>query len=109
MLMSEAHKCQPLREEEFGMACKGRGTTMKAEPRCLSVLIVDAEIDTAESMAILVRSNGHEAATAYTSNSALMEVKAKPPDVVIIESQLLDGGSSFVNTLLSQLQKRPVL
>lgn len=57
------------------------------------VLVVDANVDAAESLALLLRLHGHEAATAYTGPDALAKVAVATPDAVFLAIDLpgLDG------------------
>jgi DNA-binding response OmpR family regulator len=61
--------------------------------RRLSVLIVDDYPDAADSLAMLVRLWGHDAAVEATGSGALRAGAANQPDVVILELRLpdLDG------------------
>lgn len=57
------------------------------------VLVVDANVDAAESLAVLLRLHGHEPLTAYTGPDALARVMADGPDAVFLAIDLpgLDG------------------
>ena len=59
----------------------------------LSVLVVEAHNDTADSLAELLRLVGHRVAVARCGEAALEAVTASPPDVVLMEVRLpdLDG------------------
>jgi hypothetical protein len=56
-----------------------------AQPRPgpLDILVVDDNRDTADALAWLLQSIGHEARAAYDGPSALLEVERRAPDVVI--------------------------
>lgn len=51
----------------------------------LDILVVDDWLDTAESLAELIRIWGFEARTAFSGPSALAAARVKPPDVVIMD------------------------
>jgi PAS domain S-box-containing protein len=50
-----------------------------------SVLIVDDSEDAAETLALLLRRRGHEVRTAHDGPSTLQLVRARPPDVVLLD------------------------
>jgi PAS domain S-box-containing protein len=49
------------------------------------VLVVDDNVDAADSLALLLKSDGHEAATAYSANSALEAVERLRPEIVLLD------------------------
>lgn len=49
----------------------------------MRILVVDDNRDSADALAWLLQSIGHEAGTAYDGPSALLAVERHPPDVVI--------------------------
>jgi CheY-like chemotaxis protein len=57
------------------------------------VLIVDDNVDAADSLAMLLKSDGHEAETAYSAVSALEAVERLQPEIVLLDVGLpqLDG------------------
>jgi CheY-like chemotaxis protein len=57
------------------------------------ILVVDDNIDAAESLAMVLRLAGHEVRTAYSGPVALAEAQAGPPDVVLLDIGLpgMDG------------------
>jgi two-component system CheB/CheR fusion protein len=57
------------------------------------VLVVDDNVDAAQTLATLMRLWGHEAQTAYAGPAALEAAAAKPPEVVVLDIGLpgLDG------------------
>jgi two-component system CheB/CheR fusion protein len=58
-----------------------------------SILIVDDNIDAAESLAAILRLAGHKAATAYTASGALQMTAETRPDAVVLDIGLpeMDG------------------
>ena len=60
--------------------------------RPLSVLVVDDNPDAAESMALVLRAEGHDVRVAWNGLDALDAARETPPDVV-----LLDLGMPFMN------------
>ena len=57
------------------------------------VLIVDDNVDAADSLAMLLKSDGHEAETAYSAHTALEAVERLRPEIVLLDVGLpqLDG------------------
>jgi PAS domain S-box-containing protein len=57
------------------------------------VLVVDDNVDAAESLAMLLRIDGHDVRTAHDGDAALREVEAFRPDVVLLDLGLpgMDG------------------
>ena len=53
--------------------------------RALKVLVVDDNVDAAESLAMLVATLGHEAQTAHDGAAALRQAAAFRPDVVLLD------------------------
>jgi PAS domain S-box-containing protein len=49
------------------------------------VLIVDDNVDAADSLAMLLESDGHEAETAYSANTALEAVERVRPEIVLLD------------------------
>lgn len=49
------------------------------------ILVVDDNVDAAESLALLLRLDGHEVQTTYDGQGALAAAQAKPPEVVILD------------------------
>ena len=50
-----------------------------------SVLVVDDDRDNADSLALLLRLSGYEAAIAYDGETALEAVRARPPQAVLLD------------------------
>lgn len=57
------------------------------------MLVVDDNVDSAESMAVLLRLQGHEVRLAYDGLSALEEAQAFHPDLIFLDLDLpkMDG------------------
>jgi PAS domain S-box-containing protein len=49
------------------------------------ILVVDDNVDAAESLALLLRLEGHDARPAHSGPAALEAVRAEPPEVVILD------------------------
>jgi CheY-like chemotaxis protein len=49
------------------------------------VLIVDDNVDAADSLAMLLKNDGHEAETAYSANTALEAVERLRPEIVLLD------------------------
>lgn len=58
-------------------------TTVIAEPR--RVLVVDDNVDAADSLAVLLRAQGHETCVAYNGRDALECAEAFRPDISLID------------------------
>jgi len=56
-----------------------------AGTRALRILVVDDNEDSAESMSLLLRYDGHDIGTAYSGETALRMVEAWCPDVVLLD------------------------
>ncbi|HYH65070.1 MAG TPA: ATP-binding protein, partial [Urbifossiella sp.] len=54
-------------------------------PPSRSVLVVDDNVDAAESLALLLRMKGHEVRVAHDGLAALAAVEAAPPDLVLLD------------------------
>jgi PAS domain S-box-containing protein len=67
-----------LKEEAIAAAGAKRG-------RPLRLLVVDDNVDTAESLSLLLRLYGHEVAVAHTGPSALQQALAHKPDAVMLD------------------------
>jgi two-component system CheB/CheR fusion protein len=60
---------------------------------CLRILVVEDNRDTADSLAMLLRLDGHDVAVAYTGPAGVQAARACEPDVLICDLGLpgLDG------------------
>jgi PAS domain S-box-containing protein len=71
------------------------GSAKAGEPAAhpLRVLVVDDDVDTADSAALLLRQSGHHVREAYSGNAALESALAFRPDVVLLDIGLpeMDG------------------
>ncbi len=77
-----------------------------------NILIVDDNTDDAETLAILFRNAGHEVSCAPNGRDALLQVLAKPPDVILLDLVLPEmDGPSFLEVIRSYLriQSLPVV
>jgi signal transduction histidine kinase/CheY-like chemotaxis protein len=72
---------QPIRGEES--AGKG-GESVGAAPQ-RRFLVVDDNVDAAESLALLLRLEGHDVRVAHDGPAALAAVEAEPPDLVFLD------------------------
>ena len=54
------------------------------------ILIVDDNVDAAESLAMLLRDMGHRAEVALSGDAALAAVRRAPPDVIFLDLVLGD-------------------
>jgi len=77
---------------------RGRGATGKSPATCaesaasnaLTILIVDDNADAADSLAALLRSQGHAATIRHNAQGALEEARRLRPDVLILDIGLPD-------------------
>jgi PAS domain S-box-containing protein len=76
-----------------GLARDDSATQRNPEERGQRVLVVDDNVDAAESLAMVLRLSGHEVRTAYNGPAALAEARAATPDVVLLDIGLpgMDG------------------
>jgi len=58
---------------------------MTDSPRSLRVLVVDDNVDAADSMAALLDMIGHQARVVYSGEAVLPEVQAWTPDCVLLD------------------------
>lgn len=67
--------------------------TAKASTRPLRILVVDDNVDSAESMAMLLRLQKHHVETAHSGPEAVEAALAAPPDVLLLDIGLpgMDG------------------
>src|SRR5262245_46024580 len=93
---------QPIRGE--GSAGEG-GESVRAGPQ-RRILVVDDNVDAAESLAMLLRLEGHDVRVAHDGPAALATVEADPPDHVF-----LDIGMPVMNgyDVAQRLRQRPGL
>jgi PAS domain S-box-containing protein len=70
------------------------GAPVRAGPS-RRVLVVDDNIDAAESMALLLRLSGHEVRVVYDGPSALAEARAHRPEVVLLDIGLPRGMDGY--------------
>jgi DNA-binding response OmpR family regulator len=83
---------------------------MPYRPYELTVLIVDDDPDTAETLAHLVRRCGHEAHTAYSPEAAVLATDADPPDAVFVDIGLpVMDGYALARKVCDRLARRPLL
>jgi PAS domain S-box-containing protein len=100
----EAHSDGPGRGSEFVVrlpalrsvvrtAGSGEGEVWTPSPSSRRVLVVDDNVDSAESLAVLLRIEGHEVRTAHDGPAALQEAQAFRPEVVFLDIGLprMDG------------------
>jgi two-component system CheB/CheR fusion protein len=83
----------PVVPEVAGLKPK-ESTPQSAEPvKRLRILVVDDSVDTAETLAMLLRLAGHEVRTEHTGPKALQAAVAEKPDVVVMDIGLpgMDG------------------
>jgi CheY-like chemotaxis protein len=88
-----------------GQAAGEGGEAVEAAPQ-RRVLVVDDNVDAAESLALLLRMEGHDVRVAHDGPAALVAVEADPPDLVF-----LDIGMPVMNgyDVARRLRQRPGL
>jgi CheY-like chemotaxis protein/anti-sigma regulatory factor (Ser/Thr protein kinase) len=64
-------------------------------PRALRILVVDDNADGAESMALVLRQEGHQVRVAYDGPSALDAARALAPEVVLLDIGLPNGMDGY--------------
>jgi signal transduction histidine kinase len=67
--------------------------TVAAQQRGLHILVVDDNVDAADSLSILLEISGHKVRTAFDGPGALAECRIRQPDVVLLDIGLpgMDG------------------
>src|SRR6202035_1696475 len=83
----------PLSTEEAPANVKTPPEKAPASERTVRVLIVDDNVDAAESLAMLLRLWGHEVAVAHDGPGALRAAETQPPEVALLDIGLpgMDG------------------
>jgi len=87
------------REEPIDTCARLRSRTSEMATHCSlrakgrRALVVDDEPDLAESFASLLRSEGYEVDTAFNGREALEKIRARRPDIVLLDYEMpeLDG------------------
>jgi two-component system CheB/CheR fusion protein len=79
--------------------------------RPLRVLVVDDDVDTAQSLALLLRLFGHESHAALSGASALASARQLAPDVVFLDLLMpeVDGFEVARQLRQQSLPRKPVL
>jgi CheY-like chemotaxis protein/anti-sigma regulatory factor (Ser/Thr protein kinase) len=82
------------------------GAAVTTAAGVLAVLVVDDDVDAADSLALLLRMSGHESRVAYSGTTALHAAVEQRPSVVILDLSLpeMDGYE-----LARQLRQHPQL
>jgi PAS domain S-box-containing protein len=83
-----------LRSDAADVAPSGERPSARAGVAPLSVLVVDDNLDSAESMALLLRLRGHDVVTAVDGPTALAQAARRKPDLVLLDIGL-PGMSGF--------------
>jgi CheY-like chemotaxis protein len=82
------------RVDQSGAGTAGREAAARADHTApggtLDILIVDDNADAAESLAIVLREQGHRVRVAHEARSALAHAAAAPPRVVLLDIGLPD-------------------
>lgn len=87
------------------------GTVEIEEVQQLQVLVVDDDVDCAETLAILLRRAGHRVQTAFNGHDALIAVESGNPDVVFLDLGLpgVNGYEVAKEIIATATWKRPLL
>jgi DNA-binding response OmpR family regulator len=83
--------------------------TAPTNPRRLSVLVVDDDHDSADSLALFLRLNGHDARVAYGGEQALTLHAERPADVAILDVVMNGVGGIELAARLRRAAVRPLL
>jgi PAS domain S-box-containing protein len=83
----------PVVAEVVGLKPKDAPTPHAKTLKHLRILVVDDNVDTAESLAMLLRLSGHEVITEHTGQKALQTAVAEKPDAMVLDIGLpgMDG------------------
>ena len=74
------------------------------------VLVIDDNVDAADSLAELLELEGYEVVVRYTGLDGLAEARAQVPDVVVCDIGLPDlDGYAVARALRAELPKQPLL
>ncbi len=89
-----------------GARAAGEGSEPVGAAPQRRILVVDDNVDAAESLALLLRMEGHDVRVAHDGPAALAAVEADPPDLVF-----LDIGMPVMNgyDVAQRLRQRPGL
>ena len=81
-----------------------------AQAGAMRVLVVDDNVDAADTLAEVVRLLGYDARVCYDGTSALAAVRAEPPDVCLLDLTMpcIDG-IELASLIRAQVGKRPLL
>src|SRR4051794_6787387 len=82
---------------------------MKPTHRPLSLLVVDDDADTADSLADLLILHGHDARSATSGADALQLAADEPPDAVVLDLQMPGMDGWDLARRLSAAAKPPLL
>jgi PAS domain S-box-containing protein len=80
----------PLAQEKADAAGAGDDEPSAAQSCARRVLVVDDNVDAADSMAMLLRARGHAVDVAYDGQSGLSKLQHETPDVVFLDIGLPD-------------------
>ncbi len=96
----------PLTTRETPDTAKVSSKETPAAQRVVRVLLVDDNVDAAQSLAMLLRLSGHEVAVAHDGPTALQAAEAQPPEVALLDISLpgMDGYE-----LARRLRSQPAL
>jgi CheY-like chemotaxis protein len=81
-----------------------------ARGRALSILVVDDNVDEAQSLSMLLKMCGHQTRTATNGPAALEAARLHQPEVVLLNLGLPSlGGCEVARQLLGVVERRPLL
>jgi len=84
-------------------AAASNGTATPAAPEALRVLVVDDNVDAAQTLGALLEMSGHAVALAHDGAAALAAARAQPPHVVFLDLGLPDRSGLEVGQALRGL------
>jgi CheY-like chemotaxis protein len=76
------------RQRVVSLSLPPAATNAPANPKSLCVIIADRNRDAADSLAMIVRLEGHQALAAYDGNGMRELLRTQPADVVLLDAEL---------------------
>ncbi len=100
---------KPFRRRDLAIVLAAAGCLPAAAGTGLDVLVMDADVDAAGSLADVLRYHGHTVATAGTAAAGLQAAAGRPPDAVVYDLNLPDLDGAGVSNRLRARDRRPLL
>ena len=86
------------------------GEELPRTPRALRILVADDDRDTALTLVMILRDEGHEVTAVHSGRNVLSTAIRTEPDVVIVDINMPDvSGWQVAQTIRARQTKRPLL